>query len=1205
MDRPPTDPPASPPGLAAFPHSRALLIGAGHYLDGSGLPDVPAVSTTLADLRLALLTRCGLPDTAVRVLADPDTAQTIGEAVAEAADKAEDLLLVYYVGHGLIGSDGTLHLAAAGSEGFRADRRVSRVEVTALPYSHLRNLVAACAARSRIVVLDCCFSGRARHGLAAAGDEVADLTQITGGFVLTSAGSEELALAPPGARHTAFSGALIRLLLDGDPQGPPALTLQQVHRTLATTLPAAGFPRPRQRSDGRIGDLVLAANPAYRAATGPTPTAVASPPPNVCPYLGLAAFGPGDEAFFHGRQALVTHLVRRLTDRLDDPRPLIVTGASGSGKSSLLRAGLVPAIGRGELGAPGSSRWPTLLLTPTADPVTTLAARLADLVPGNPQDRYTESVRVGGPPLVATLREIHAAGNGHAVWIIDQFEELFSLCGDESDRMAVVRALALLAAGIDDIPPHLVVIGVRSDFYGHCTAYPELTTALEGDQVVVHAMTAAQTRTAIEEPARLAALTVAPGLVELLLADLGTNAPGAEGGAYEPGRLPLLAHALRQTWQHRTGRELSVDAYRRAGGIQGGLAATADRIVDHLDPEGQIMARRILTRLVKISDSGEDTRRSVPVRQLTTTSGGADLATTVLSAFAADDARLVTADGATVTLTHEALITAWPRLRRWLNDDRADLLMAQRLVDAADEWLLQDRDPSLLYTGARLAVADQWAGREQRRDLPPAARDFLDAGIAQREEQQRRAAAAEAAAHRRARRDRISAVVLGVLLVASLAGGTIAVLQRQQAQHQEQRAISQQTTATARGLTLQAETLRPTQPGLSLRLAVAAFALAPDQTLTTALDGAYPAGSISAKQNLDDPYDESFPSAPQLTAFNPAGGQLAVRRSGFVELWNITEPEHPRRTTTIPTRAFSMDFSPDGELLATTGPHGIQLWELDGTRPRLRAGIAGTPLSVAFGPVGRTLTSLTETQDSEEEDEESVGLQGRRWDVSDPGRPRRLPGFTHEPLTVGPLLGLAATSIDGRFLSWGQRLWEITASGQARVVADLRMDDWEVTDISRDGRLAAAVQAPYTDGPNADALWNITDPAKPRRLAPLAIGDVHIMTFSPDARLLATDSGTGHDAVVWNIDDPAAPRRAGILTGHKETVDELTWSSDGRLLATFSLYDEVVRLWNIPTAAAAEADPVREACRIAGGGLTAEQWASHVPGLPYRQTCPL
>jgi hypothetical protein len=1200
MDRPPADPVATPPGLAAFPGARALLIGAGRYLGDSGLPDVPAVSATLADLRLALMTRCGLPGTAIRILVDPATAQTIGEAVAEAADQAEGLLLVYYVGHGLIGGDGTLHLAAAGSEGFRADRRVSRVEVTALPYNHLRNLVAASVARSRVVVLDCCFSGRARHGLAAAGDEVADLSQIAGGFVLTSAGSEELALAPPGARHTAFSGALIRLLLDGDPLGPPALTLQQVHRTLAARLPAAGYPRPRQRSDGRIGELVLTANLAYRVAAGaPTTGRRASSPSTVCPYLGLAAFGPGDEAFFHGRQALVTHLVRRLTDRLGDPRPLIVTGASGSGKSSLLRAGLVPAVGRGELGAPGSSRWPTMLLTPTADPVATLAARLADMVPGNPEGRYAETIRAGGPPLVAALREIRAAGTGTVVWIVDQFEELFSLCDDEPDRKAFIRALALLAAGIDDVPPHLVVIGVRSDFYGHCTGYDDLTTALEGGQVVVHAMTAAQTRTAIEEPARLAGLTVAPGLVELLLADLGTNTPGVEGGgAYEPGRLPLLAHALRQTWQHRTDGELSIDAYRLAGGIQGGLAATADRIVDRLDPDGQIIARRLLTRLVKLSDSGEDTRRNVPIRQLTTTAGGADLSTTVLSALAADDARLVTADGPTVTLTHEALITAWPRLRGWLNDDRAHLLVAQRLVDAAEEWIRHDRDPSLLYVGARLTEAAQWADP----DLTAAGRDFLDAGIAQREEQERQAAAVEAAARRRARRDRISAVVLGVLLVASLAGGTIAVLQRRQAQKQEQRAIDLQTTAIARGLTLQAETLRPTHPELSLRIALAAFALSPNQTLTMALEGAYPAGTISAKQDLDEVFDENHGGVQRFTAFNPAVGQLAVRRNGFVELWNITDPEHPRRTVTIPTRAFSMDFSPDGKLLATVGPQRIQLWELDETRASPRARIPGAQVSIAFAPDGRTLTSLTETQDLG--DEESSWLQGRRWDVSVPSRPRRLPGFQYGPLALGPLLGSTAMSVDGRFLSWGRRLWEMTASKEVRVVADLHMGDWEVVDLSRDGRLAATVQNPYSDGQHADALWDITDKTKPRRLSPLPIGDVQIMTFSPDARLLATDSGTDHDAVVWNIDDPSRPRRTGTLTGHKETVDELTWSSDGRFLATFSLYDEVVRLWKVPTPTAAEADPVREACRIAGGGLTVEQWASYVPGLPYRQTCP-
>lgn len=251
-----------------FEKAGALLVGTGRHGRDSGLVDVPNVASTVKDLRDVLVRTCGIDPGRIQVLLDPRTPYDLGTAITRFAEKPVDPLLLYYVGHGMISEDGRLHLATAGT-----DSRTAWVPATALPYDVARGALRNSAARSIVVVLDCCFSARALGFLGKSDEQIAAMAEVEGGYVLTSAGRDQLALASEGQPYTAFTGQLLRLLTDGDPAEPRELTLEDAYRYLARKLPAANYPRPHRRATGCTGDLVLTPNPARlsRPSAEPAP----------------------------------------------------------------------------------------------------------------------------------------------------------------------------------------------------------------------------------------------------------------------------------------------------------------------------------------------------------------------------------------------------------------------------------------------------------------------------------------------------------------------------------------------------------------------------------------------------------------------------------------------------------------------------------------------------------------------------------------------------------------------------------------------------------------------------------------------------------------------------------------------------------------------------------------------------------------------
>jgi class 3 adenylate cyclase/WD40 repeat protein len=429
-----------------------------------------------------------------------------------------------------------------------------------------------------------------------------------------------------------------------------------------------------------------------------------------CPYRGLQRFDAADRELFFGREAVVAAVLGRLAPG----EVLAVIGASGSGKSSLLRAGVAGGVVAGEV--PG----------------------LTSVVLVTPGD--------GAEPL--------PVGEVGDLLVVDQFEELFTYCDGAERRQAFVDAL-LAYRGV-------AVIALRADFYGELTAYPALARAASDRQVLLGPMTEDELRRAVTQPAERAGLRLEPGVVDVLVRDV----------AGQPGALPLLSHALRATWERRNGRTLTLEGYYDSGGIESAVARSADAIVDSLDEQQRVLVRNLFVRLTELGDGGEVMRRRVRVVDAVSGSAGRGELVPILDRLA--EARLVTIGDDTLEVAHEALIREWPRLREWLDEDRDGLRLHRRLGNAAQLWDAGGRDSGDLYRGARLDAADDWAQRNAVQ-LNVVEREFLDASRQRQGAEARELRARAAAQQRDNRRLRVLLAAVAIALVVALIGGGVAV----------------------------------------------------------------------------------------------------------------------------------------------------------------------------------------------------------------------------------------------------------------------------------------------------------------------------------------------------------------------------------------------------------------------------------------------
>jgi WD40 repeat protein/transcriptional regulator with XRE-family HTH domain len=898
-----------------------------------------------------------------------------------------------------------------------------------------------------------------------------------------------------------------------------------------------------------------------------------------CPYLGLVPFSERDARVFYGRGELVAQLAQRLAGRLDGPGMLVVAGESGAGKSSLLRAGLMPWLAAGALG-PGSGRWPRRVIQPAGRPVRELAMALAEVAGADPVSVYRSlAAAPGEAPMLAELAVRTAAGRAPApgpggpagtaacaprlVLVVDQFEELFTAAGDAEDGRAeregfitALHAAATVPAGPHQLPAALVVAAVRADYLGRLIADPMLKAWVDAGLFTVGPMSEAEARLAITGPAAEAALAVESALVEAVVADLRDGA----GGGLGSGVLPLMSQAMAATWQYREGGQLTLRGYRRAGGVADAVNRSAQAAYDALTSQQQDAARLVFTQLTVITPDGQLARRRC--RRADLRSPGAPAAAgidAVIDVFSAQ--RLLVLGQDTVEISHDALLQAWKQLRDWLGDDQLDRALYSQVRTDADTWDDSGRDSSYLYRAGRLATIDaattRWQDTPARYPpLPETAQAFLDA--------------AHHAARRSTRRRRGAVAILALLTAVAVAASGFAFSQRAAALRQRDQASYNQVVAEA----LQYGTSDTT---LAAQLDLAAYGLQPTQDLASRL--------VNTENTPLPSLLAAGAGSVNSVAFSPVGHLMADGNAdGTTRLWDVADPAHPRPLgQPLPSGAQSnlsggiaavqsVAFSPDGHTLASSDSGGtIQLWDVtDAAHPRplgqiLTGSLVGGAVdSVAFSPDGHTLVAGANDTSGLFNFSSAIQL----WDVTDPLRPHpvghALTGASGTAAVLSVAFGpdehtLASGSLDGTI-----RLWNVADPAHPRPIGPALTGSpgggaVDSVAFSPDGHTLAS--GSY-DG--SVRLWDVADPAHPRPIGPVLTGGsaVESVAFSPDGHTLASGSLDG-TIRLWNVAGPADPSPLGLPVSGGGAIESVAFSPDGHTLAGGSL-DGIIRLWSLP-----------------------------------------
>ncbi|MBW4624416.1 MAG: CHAT domain-containing protein [Brasilonema octagenarum HA4186-MV1] len=799
-----------------------------------------------------------------------------------------------------------------------------------------------------------------------------------------------------------------------------------------------------------------------------------------CPFRGLYPFRYEDREFFCGRGELIEELQQKLSENNFLP----VLGASGSGKSSVVMAGLIPSLQQKE------TQLVMAYMTPNVDPLGQLATSLAQVQ------------------------------NQPYILVVDQFEEVFTLCNEKDKRQNFIDELLKLAQN------QRVILTMRADFWGECATYPELRDLMEKQQKLIAPMNTAELRKAIDEQA--AKVKVGVGLrfeVDLLNKILDH----LEG---EPGAMPLLQHALLELWKRRHGRWLLWQEYRNTGGVQKSIAKTADDFYNKLSSEEKDLARHIfvsLTRLDENAVQGEkrrDTRQHVELKRLISADSDADIIKNLVNRLADERLVITSFNEATkeeeVEVAHEALIRYWLRLSSWLDEDRGSLLLRQRIEQEAREWEnAGKKEDLLLLQGSRLTEAVELLSEDSRVSLSELGRNYV-VGCQQLQEKKdvstktqlinAWSALSEVCLFRNEQ--------LEALIYALKAGKLLQKIQ--ESPWLEKNLI----TSTVVLLYHNFNKVRECNRLKGHQGEVISVSFSPNGKLiaTASYDTTAKLWDITGQQVALLQHQGEV----NTVSFSPDGKLIATAsRDGTAKLWNIAGQQvallqHQGEVNTV-------SFSPDNKFVVTASyDTTAKLWDMTGQQIAFLQ--HQKPIdSVSFSPDGKLIA--TGSRDS----------TAKLWDMTG----QQIALLQHQKP-----IDSVSFSPDGKLIATGSRdstakLWDMT--GQQ--IAQLQHQNWvNSISFSPDGKLVATGSRDGTA-----KLWDI---AGQQVTLFQHQGEVNTVSFSPNGKLIATASRDG-TAKLWNI----AGQQVAQLQ-HQNWVNSISFSPDGKLVATASR-DQTVKLWKI------------------------------------------
>jgi WD40 repeat protein/transcriptional regulator with XRE-family HTH domain len=876
-----------------------------------------------------------------------------------------------------------------------------------------------------------------------------------------------------------------------------------------------------------------------------------APVPGLPPYKGLLFFDESDAELFFGRETLISHLADRVSGLVSDSstRLLAIVGASGSGKSSLVRAGLATTLKK--------RGWDVRTFTPGESPQKALEKHLDTRQAKEEPDRI--------------------------LVIVDQFEEVFTSTREESERATFIENLLFLAQ--EPNGKHSIVIALRADFYPHCAHYPALRHAVAAQQEYIGQMTAQELRRAIEEPAKHGGWEFEPGLIDVLMNDIGASGSNEP----EPGALPLLSHALLATWERRRGKTFTLDGYRSSGGVHSAIAETAESVfTDQLNQQQQELARDVFLRLTKLGEGTEDTRRRATLNELVRQSSEAAQLRGILNTLA--EARLITLNEDSAEVAHEALIREWQRLHGWLTQDREGLRLYRHITESAREWETMKRDSSELYRGARLAQAREWAATNYGR-LNESERAFLAASIeheyqAELEREVQRQRELEMA-QKLAETEKRSAIRLRQRAIYLTLALGLAMLLAGMAAYYGKASNQNAKIAFVRELSASAVNNLSVDPERSILLSLQAVNISKQNNMPVLIEA-------------EDALHRSIQASRVRTTLHGHTGEImglaispdemrmaTFSDDGTVKIWDA---QSNRELLTISSGVESqnfvrfINFSSDGKFLVTPAGNSLaKTWDVATGREILTLrGHQDEVIAALFSPDGKLIATASMDKTiklwNAKTGEELNTLRGHKEGITtmafSPDGSRLYTGSDGDGFAIawnvstGELLfkfsgqskafgvdGIAV-SPDGKHVATGEfdttvRIWDSSGNllhvlyGHASYIDDVA--------FSPDGKYLASASEDGTA-----KLWEVETGKLILTLSGHTSGVVGAR-FSKDGKQIITIS-RDKTIKIWDI-SPVGGNDLLNLVGHTDRVYDVAYNPDGTQIATSS-FDNTVKVWN-------------------------------------------